>query len=34
MKYNLSFKDDHGIGYAIESDMVEDGGPERICNNA
>ena len=31
MKYNLSFKDDHGIGYAIESDMVEDGGPERIC---
>jgi len=31
MKYNLSFKDDHGIGYAIESVMVEDGGPERIC---
>ena len=33
MKYNLSFKDKHGIGYAIESYKVDDDsgeGPERI----
>ena len=25
MKYNMSFKDDHGIGYAIESYPADDG---------
>lgn len=32
MKYNLSFKDEHGIGYAIESYIVDDTdiGSERV----
>ena len=31
MKYNISFKDDKGWGFGVESDMIEDGGPERVC---
>jgi len=30
LKYNLSYKDDEGVGFGAESVMIEDGGPERV----
>ena len=30
LKYNLSYKDDEGMGFGAESVMIEDGGPERV----